>query len=763
MSNGMRYTTRSQGQIEKAERVSTTLNEKYRVEWGEDHTYTVICDDEDRYCRYERHADLIIGLTPLRYSERAFVTIGLDHHIQICEQSGRLLSSLLGHTDRILGLIELNDHWLLSASQDGTLRIWNIKNGNEIAHIKTKVSDIKNVNLFSDSHYFSVCESDFVTIWDISGRKIALITALSSHIQSILQLGNNNWLVKAENRNPGIWDQTGQFICEFAFNFDLSHDIVELTNDQYIIREPDHSLSLWDAQGNWFARHEPNSVLFELFVSLKNETNRVSRYIQAHPEIIDFPHYRNPLHGENSVFIPRQARHESETSAIDSNAPERKFYWDFFHRPLFGPVKTALKDTVRLSRTAISQLEQQEAETITEWYFHQQKRLRYARWSAFWLMLSVLSGGITFVASTDLLWTTQHLNNAITALIGTHTNTTAVLIPLIGGCCAILMLAFSLKDFRNHRRHKEQQHQKQFNLEVTRYLPPAFEQLISNIKHYRYYLLKTIPIVENSALFTGAQEKQAMDHVIHGKLEAMAFAECGLQQADIIHPDQKPIVLKDWALIQDHDKRERMSSKLNLCNAQSFWSASDDILFAVQYVQYLFLTQDKIDVFTTYYDFITDQCMGKATNAFYYKDVTNIAKREVERTGCSACPTTPLSATEITLSIASGEKISITLLNEDSVAVLAHSAQNNETPSRGERLDRLQHDRRTIAENVERSEAIRQDEIDLINAEISDLQHQSLEQDVTRISNAANEAIQHIRTQLKQHKQYHENTEAPPL
>lgn len=727
---------------------STELDKRYRIEWGQSNQYSVICDDEDTQRSYKRHQKPLTGVFPLNYKPKSYITVGLDHLIQMCSNTGRLLHSLSGHSELVIGLIELSKNRLLSASSDGVLKIWSTKNGTEICSIGTKLESLEALTFFENSEHLAVRDEDGVSIWSFDGVKTASMSGLESDIKNISRLNDGAWLVQAGLQCPAIWSESGQKIYQFTFKFDFKFDLHEVDSDRLIIREPDGSISLWQTNGSLLSRHESSEKISSTFSSLRESTLSSDEHMYDKPEVIDYKHIRNPIGNNDSFFV---ARAELEAQELDLQSPERKLFWNYFNRPLFNPIKTALKEQISVAREKIKLIEERYLLAKESTEYHLQKRVTSARWSKVFLALFAVTSPLTYLSAINNSAVMGIFRSLIPALDSMGNDANVTLAVFLGGASFLSVLA-CLMLFSSNRNHKSRQLQQIENCKILEVLEPCFKELINNIKSYRRSLLEQIPVVSDSQVFSGTQIKKAMNAKIRGSIEEQALEECGLEREDIIYEGNQAITMKDWALIQDDDKRKQVTSKLNPSNEISFWSSGGELVFAVEYIQYIFLTEDKIDVFTTYYDYISGKSFGKEANAFYYKDVTNISKREVERVGQPIFNASEISATEITLSVASGEKIRLTLFNEESASALSSSAKDNEDMSLSDKLEQLKQQRQEFTEDTSLDEEELKDELEVIDAEIADLTTQDLQQDVSRSSNIADEAIKNIRSQLRHHK-----------
>ncbi|MCK8080663.1 hypothetical protein [Vibrio sp. 1CM24A] len=753
MSKILCYQTLSEEQSNKEEKQKTPLDNKYYVEWGVGNSYVLVCDDEDTRRTYERHSDTIIGVYPLQKTRNTFITIGLDNKIQVGSVTGRNLCYLQGHTDRILGVVELDKNRILSASTDGTLRLWNTKNGKEIESMPVDIDSFDAISFFSDRKHFSVNETDRVSIWSVQATKTLELEGLKDKVNSANRLANGNWLVSYRNENdyqdrkyPSIWSNTGKPLHTFEFDFCVFNDVYQIEQDQILVKKNNDCISLRNSEGQEIACHVFDKGVVDIFSSLRNGLYEANNHIEAYPGILDYEHIRNPI-GRNHSFVPR---HELEEQDIDLSNPERKRFWDFFNRPLFAPIKTALKNPIRVARSGIAQVETLIEINEQELEHHIKKRKSGASWGKLWLLLGFVSGaGAGTIFAAFFLREPAFVNFAqLINLEGLLQSLKVEEVLLSSGGVFVLCLFGALACFNSSLKNKSLQKQKEANLKVLSRLIPAFESLIGYIKEYRNSLLKSTPGFSNPQVYSGIEVSEGIKSIVNGSLEQTALDECGLEQEDIIASDKKAIILKDWALLQNLEGKAHIRSKMNFGNANSFWSANGEMLFAVQYIQYIFLTEDKIDVFTAYYDFVNNKVIGKEANAFYYKDVTNFTKREVERYYGEE----GLSAVEITLAVASGEKIQLTIQSDESAAALVDTARNNEDLSIAEKRDKLLREREQYEENESLSDQERAEELKAIDNEIHFLENSGVEQNIAQNTNKADAAIRNIRAQLRVHK-----------
>ncbi len=721
----------------------TQVGPNHYLLWGEGSAYQLVTQDEHNSRKFERHSALVVGVTQLKYGTDKFLTIGEDMEVHICSTSGRRLHILKGHKTRILGTIELSENRLLTVGEEADVRLWDTISGENLAIISARVRSLSSIQVFAGAPYFSVLEEGKVSIWSSGGDLVTVLEGLESEIRTIMPLEGGRWLVKAHECMPRVWNASGKHLWEFPFEFDLYRGYVEIDDNQLLVHSEDGALSIWSEDGQVLHSHEQDDKLSKFFKDYFSNLKVTEAHFQSHPTVIDYPHIRNPIAGKASVFT---ARDEINQQNIDLQDPLRKRFWDFFCRPLFSPIKTALKDNISQSYKLLNTVEEAQEEMAELVQAYKKKSASKRSTSLVMAVIGTLSLGLNAAVNSDIEW----LSSLVTAILGGDSGTLTSLFTLL----TIATYIISISAFQGARKQQNMQRSKEQNLRLLNKLPSLLITHVNTIKDYRRKILKQIPVVTDVNCVSGVEIEKEIDKMISSSLEKVALDECGLDREDVIYTDNQAIVLKDWSWIQDKGRRENVRSKLNYNNEFSFWSGTKEIVFAVQFIQYIFLTQDKIDVFTAYYDFISGKCVGKEANAFYYKDVTNIAKREVEREQYSGFGGESVAATEIVLSVASGEKIRLTILNEESASALSESVKDNESLSIQERVDRLLAQKEIYMDDASYTDEERKDEIDVIESQIADLKTQSLTHDMGIIRSKADDAIRNIRAQLRQHKQY---------
>lgn len=731
------------------------IDSEHSIEWGLDESFTLY-DHESTPNVITRHVEPIIGIMKLGHesTKGLFVSISLANDIQVHNVDGQHLGALTGHASRISKVMQVSNGQIVSISESGEIKFWDAKKQQLVSEIEADFTEHQHVSFFHRSNHLSVLEKSGVAIWLFNGERVLSLPEQKSQIEQAYMLKSENWLIKAQDKAPQIWSNTGKCLSTFAFNFSFDDDFIELEDNSLLIKTASETVSLYSEKGECLHTHNANSTISELFSTLVSDDELRQKEIAQKPSIKHYKHVRNFYSSAKDFFIPAKVFEESD---IDFTAnPTREKVWNFFNRPLFSEVKKALTGIVKRAHNSQKELSDS-ATSVQSQIDASSKSLKlFGVFSKIFLTMFVLVGG----AGAGLLAYMEGNRAAVreNELLSTINSTEPEIVLIAPG--VVLFILF-IMFFRKKRKAAKALAKFESNLVVVNTLHSAFGKALSSVAAYRRELRSQIPITkaENSGLFGGTFIREHIDGIINGKLKQIAMDECGLEKDDIISEDQEPIILPAWSLIQDEKKREEVKKKLIRANELCFWPVKDrSLACAVQFIQYSFLTADKIDVFTCYYDFISNKSFGKEANAFYYKDVTNIVKRDVEREGISLsaikgdATSDDFSANEIVLSVSSGERIRLTILNEETVSMMNASSKKAEMESREVKLKRVADEAQAIKEDDSLTEEEREESLSQNEAE-----REALESDVIELSSdfsikRADQAVKNIRSRLDTHK-----------
>lgn len=176
-----------------------------------------------------------------------FVTFSLELSAQKAE-----LVFNYGHSEEIKSLDYSPDgKYLLSASADLTVKLWDINQGKVLKSYKVHNNYIHSAKFSPDGKLFISCGSDSLAkLWDLSGK---LLRVFSGHQQKRV-IGavfshNGKWIAtKGEDNTVRLWEvATGRLIKTFNDNSLFVETVCFTNDDKYIISGgSDHSIGVID-------------------------------------------------------------------------------------------------------------------------------------------------------------------------------------------------------------------------------------------------------------------------------------------------------------------------------------------------------------------------------------------------------------------------------------------------------------------------------------------------------------------------------------
>ena len=664
--------------------------------------------DEEEEILLTQHNDNIVLVDKI--DDNYFYSISCDKTIKLWNYKGDFISSIDEHSKEIMA-IDIFDKKILSISLNDIIVLSDL-NGNNIFSIEEKIDDVKKVNIWKDSIH--ILDNEQLNIYDkFTGSKIISFDNQKEFIDNFKRLNKN--ILTLSDYSISLWDERGKLIKNLTVLFSFE-DIMPLEDNLIAVIDSSNQIFILDDQGNILSEYKKGDIAND-FKDLISASKKLMMEKVERSNINQFPHISNPV----GTTVMNNSIDEIEKQDIDFSDPKfNKTMWDFFNRPLFRPVKRLLKKeenkTKRFKKEIVSSIDLMEKDISEKQELLEKESKSKKTIISILIVFLLIGAGAGFV--NKLLFSILILPLIlIFVLVGKNTN---------------------IQNFKGHITKLTNE------INTLKKLQLGCDDFIHELKIHRNSLIKQFPIVQDKKLFDGIKVNEMVTNLLNNDINNVAMNECGLIQEDIIHQDQKAIILNDWSLIQSN------TNKVDNHNMHSFWGTGSGIIFATQFIQYIFLTKDKIDVFNTHYDFIKNKFIRKEAHAFYYKDVTNITKKEVDRKLMEDDDATP--ATEITLKVSSGDSIELTILNSDTLSKLSSSSVDNEQNE--DKLNELEQVKKEIENDTTLSDEEKEEELEFLDAQISTLNsRECITQTKIDETNKVDSTIQNIRAQIKIHKQ----------
>ncbi|PMG39574.1 WD40 repeat domain-containing protein [Shewanella sp. 10N.286.52.B9] len=702
-----KYKTRTIDELKKHKQVKLVFG-RYHLEWDSEGNLTWFCQEEDAKKEINSHIGSIIGLMALVNQKNGshFLTVDDAHTIYIAQsRNGSLIKQLSGHEGRITGLLELVNGNLLSVSDDGTVKYWDLKTYKCIATLDVHIKSVDDIEVLEGiERTFIINVGNDTQLWSLKGDLRVELKGLKEEIRFYGQLNSGNWLVEPMKGHPILWSSDGKPICKYKFSFSVRDGFIELENGQLLIKDQSNVLQIWTQSGELVEKHTSDNVIAEHFDELEAAKDKTSRWLHQHRSSDDYPQISNNFNwdnidpdkekidkpNENSGFprLEQGGTVEQQRQGLKlKQGSDQRTIWDFFFRPNIRSIKMALRQQIDTARSAEENLTKQKEQAELKIKKHTSKR-KFAKFAAFFfaiptiLMCLISYYSYAMLKPATLITHTDSVVNSILGVVspndaGTFTISTRNISEsaqhiqiALAGISGILLL-ITLSWFWRNRSQKTKQLEKTGNLQLINVMMENFEKLINTIKNHRTSMLESVPANKNPRLFASADVHTLIEDKINNEIQQIALDKLNLDKSELIHRDGGA-VLQDWSIIQT-GKPKKINRQNEVC---VHFDGHGNLVSAVRVIQFIFLTKEQVNVFYTYYDFIADEFIeeGETDLSLFYTDISTVIRSNVE----SKLFKQDLLNTKITLSLNSGKNISLVILKEESVKALSSELVSNE-------------------------------------------------------------------------------------
>ncbi len=163
-----------------------------------------------------------------------------------------------GHTDSVLGALQMKDGRLLSWSADNSLRIWDRVTGAPLLVLQANAGSVLGAKLLPDGRLLSWSVSGTLCIWD--GESGALLTVLEGHIDKVLGaqvLSDGRLLSWSADSTLRLWDgQSGAPLALLEGHKSQVSGAQILPSGQILSWSSDKTLRLWNCVAGSLAAGE---------------------------------------------------------------------------------------------------------------------------------------------------------------------------------------------------------------------------------------------------------------------------------------------------------------------------------------------------------------------------------------------------------------------------------------------------------------------------------------------------------------------------
>lgn len=158
-----------------------------------------------------------------------------------------LIAVLEGHTDWVMSTKISNDNqYIISCSNDKTIRIWDRKTSKQLKVIQGHKGQITDVAISTDNKFLYSAsgggnffqKDNTIRIWDTyTGRQLNVLTSHNDIVRSIALSRDTKYIVSGSNdKTLKIWDATtGEEFCSITTEYGFIERVVISNDNKYIV------------------------------------------------------------------------------------------------------------------------------------------------------------------------------------------------------------------------------------------------------------------------------------------------------------------------------------------------------------------------------------------------------------------------------------------------------------------------------------------------------------------------------------------------
>ncbi|MBN8592409.1 MAG: protein kinase [Anaerolineae bacterium] len=154
------------------------------------------------------------------------------------------LYTLTGHSDAVLGAVEIENGHILSRSKDGTVRIWNLTQ-NERRFQQTSLSGL--VILAENRRLTRGGNKLFIR--SATGEILHTLSGHTSYVSGVMELADGRILSWGHDNTLRLWSSTGEALHVLSGHTSRVNSAILLTDGRILSWSSDGTLRLWSSDG----------------------------------------------------------------------------------------------------------------------------------------------------------------------------------------------------------------------------------------------------------------------------------------------------------------------------------------------------------------------------------------------------------------------------------------------------------------------------------------------------------------------------------
>ncbi|MCL5254789.1 MAG: hypothetical protein M1363_01460 [Gammaproteobacteria bacterium] len=672
------------------------------------------------------------------------------------ERASRLFVSDV-FADPVLEVALDEDNHILAIRTANDVEIIDYKIETSVARFNESIQNFSKLMVTRDLEYVGFSTSGSYKIYGLeSGALECEFKVRNFQLLSARQLANNTWLTFSSKKEIQWWDAEGREITTLDTAVSIHSGIRLLDSGHLLCMDDDKRIFEVDTQGKmvaavgrnrfWSAGAAHIGELCDHTTKLLANMLRVENAHRNKSNLLNFCHIYSAI-GLSVDSVERENAGGQVKKILTGGSPKLKYVgneriWNFFYRPKVSELRSQFIQVMRDTASADHKVrELKDLWQSAKVSMMKAMKLRKG-FALVALIAAVGAGGFAYLSNG------QDIERYFD-----------VWEP---GAAALALLFMSFVGWRKAVNAKRQGVEIDSALSILDTVHRLIGDVKSSVKSYRMKLVSQLPRVGEERP-TDAQMRDHINALLDGKIRSIALDECGLDESDVnsIDAEGNPIktYINEPAYLQFTEEKE-LPRGLNPQNLLSFFlGPNDEPIFAVQFIQFFFLGAKKIDAFTCFYDFINDEMVANEAHTFYYRDVTNISKRQLDMAN-GASDAESLSrakvGVEMKLVVASSDNIRINIATDETYRMMNAEVSRHASEEMSGRVRAIEDEIRSFEQNTKLSDEEKAEEIADLQASLDAVKaeyERRIDEKFSSNNDTSQRIIQYVRGRLRELKE----------
>jgi len=172
-----------------------------------------------------------------------------DNTIKMWEMnSASCISILSGHSSYVNNLLARGDEYLISGGSDSTIRVWDIHTKKNTRTIKAD-HEVWHLQWWNFDHLVECGNGPNIKVWKFeNGSKVKTLQGHTSYVHRLVVSGNNLYSCSYD-KTLKYWDlESGNCLNTFTGHTDVIHDLAKMDRNMLVSGGRDCALNFWDIE-----------------------------------------------------------------------------------------------------------------------------------------------------------------------------------------------------------------------------------------------------------------------------------------------------------------------------------------------------------------------------------------------------------------------------------------------------------------------------------------------------------------------------------